>query len=67
MKINSETMVSITDANKNSCEAARSADKRGVIEFSRAEALQAAASVEVLESSNRLMKRNKEVYEELAK
>ena len=81
MKIDSDTMISIYEANQNFSKVARLVDKHGsavilknnvpkylVIEFCQAEALQTAASDgEVMEISDRLMKRNKKVYEKLAK
>ena len=80
MKIDTNTLVSISEANQNFSKVARLVDKYGsavilknnvpkymVVEFSQAEAIEAASDDEVMEISKKLMKRNKKVYEELAK
>ena len=80
MQIDTNTLVSISEANQNFSKVARLVDKYGsavilknnvpkymVVEFSQAEAIEAASDDEVLEISNKLMKRNKKVYEVLAK
>lgn len=80
MNINSDTIVSISEANQNFSKVARMVDQYGsvtvmknntpryvIIEFSQADKLQAASDDAVLASSSKLMKRNKKVYEELAK
>lgn len=80
MKIDTNTLVSISEANQNFSKVARLVDKFGsavilknnvpkymVVEFSQAEAIEAASDDEVMDISKKLMKRNKKVYEELAK
>lgn len=80
MMINSNTLVSITEANQNFSKVARLVDEQGsvvilknnvprylVVEFSQAEKLQAAADEEVMQVSARLIGQNREAYEELAK
>ena len=80
MNINTNTMVSMTEANQNFSKVARLVDQYGsavvlknntprylIIDFAQADELQAAADDDVLEVSKKLMERNKAVYEELAK
>lgn len=80
MKIDTHTIVSITEANQNFSKVARIVDQYGsavilknntprylVIEFQEADSLQEADTDEVIEISNRLLARNAEVYKELAK
>ncbi len=80
MKIDTEGMVSLTEANQNFSRVARIADTVGqvvilknnkprylLIDFSRAEKEQAAADEDVAEISKRLMERNRTAYEVLAK
>ena len=80
MNINTNTMVSITEANQNFSKVARLVDQYGsavvlknntprylIIDFAQADELQAAADDDVLAVSKKLMERNKAVYEELAK
>ena len=80
MNINTNTMVSITEANQNFSKVARLVDQYGsavvlknntprylIIDFAQADELQAASDDEVLVVSKKLMERNKAVYEELAK
>ena len=80
MKIDTEGMVSLTEANQNFSRVARIADTVGqvvilknnkprylLIDFSRAEKEQAAADEDVSEISKRLMERNRTAYEVLAK
>ena len=80
MQIDTNTLVSISEANQNFSKVARLVDKYGsavilknnvpkymVVEFSKAEAIEAASDDEVMDISKKLMKRNKKVYEELAK
>lgn len=80
MKIDTNTIVSITEANQNFSKVARIVDQYGsavilknntprylVIEFQEADSLQEADTDEVTEISNRLLARNAEVYKELAK
>lgn len=80
MNINSKTMVSMTEANQNFSKVARLVDQYGsavilknnapryvIIEFNQADELQSASDDDVLAASKKLLKRNKAVYEELAK
>ncbi len=80
MMINSNTMVSITDANQNFSKVARLVDECGsavilknnvprylIIEFSQAEQMQAAADEDIMQISARLIQQNRSAYEELAK
>ena len=80
MNINSNTMISISEANQNFSKVARLVDQFGsavimknnapkyvIIEFNQADELQAASDEDVLASSGKLLQRNKAVYEELAK
>lgn len=80
MNINTNTMVSMTEANQNFSKVARLVDQYGsavvlknnaprylIIDFAQADELQAAADDDVLAVSKKLMERNKAVYEELAK
>ena len=80
MMINTNTLVSITEANQNFSKVARLVDERGsavilknnvprylIVEFSQAEQLQAAPDEDVMEISAKLTRQNQEAYEELAK
>lgn len=80
MNINSKTMISISEANQNFSKVARLVDKYGsavilknnapryvIIEFNQADELQSVSDDDVLAASEKLLKRNKAVYEELAK
>lgn len=80
MMINTNNLVSITEANQNFSKVARLVDERGsavilknntprylIIEFSQAEQLQAAEDEDVMNISARLLKKNQEAYEVLAK
>ena len=80
MMINSNTMVSITDANQNFSKVARLVDECGsavilknnvprylIIEFSQAEQMQAAADEDIMQISTRLIQQNQSAYKELAK
>ena len=80
MMINSNTMVSITDANQNFSKVARLVDECGsavilknnvprylIIEFSQAEQMQAAADEDIMQISTRLIQQNRSAYQELAK
>ena len=80
MKIDTNAIVSMTEANQNFSKVARLVDQFGsavilknntprylVVEFKEADALQDADSDEVAEISKRLLARNAAVYEELAK
>ena len=80
MMVNTDNLISITEANRNFSQVARMVDKNGsvvilknnvprylVIEFNPAEAVQAAPDEDVLKISERLIAKNREAYEELAK
>ncbi|MGN0557063.1 MAG: type II toxin-antitoxin system Phd/YefM family antitoxin [Acutalibacteraceae bacterium] len=80
MNINTNNLVSITEANQNFSRIARMVDENGsviilknntprylLIEFEAAEKEQIADNEDVLEISNRLMIKNREAYEVLAK
>lgn len=80
MTINTNTMVSITEANQNFSKVARLVDKHGtavilknnvprylVIDFSKAEGDLIASNDDVLSISKRLLEQNREAYEVLAK
>ena len=80
MTINTNTMVSITEANQNFSKVARLVDEHGtavilknnvprylVIDFSKAENDAVASNEDVLSISQRLIEKNKESYEVLAK
>lgn len=80
MKIDTNTMVSITEANQNFSKVARLVDEHGtavilknnvprylVIDFSKAEGDSVASDEDIMSISKRLIKQNKEAYEVLAK
>lgn len=80
MTINTNTMVSITEANQNFSRVARLVDENGaavihknnvprylVVEFGQAESEQLAADEDVMAISKRLIKKNRQAYEVLAK
>ena len=80
MKIDTNAMVSITEANQNFSKVARMVDEHGtavilknnvprylVIDFSKAQADAAAPDEDVLSLSRRLIEQNREAYETLAK
>lgn len=80
MLINTNAMVSITEANQNFSKVARLVDENGsaiilknnvpryvIMEFSEAEKLQSAADEDILSISEKLIGKNLEAYEELAK
>ena len=80
MTINTNAMVSITEANQNFSTVARLVDELGtavilknnvprylVIDFSKAEADTVAPDEDVLTVSKRLIEQNREAYEVLAK
>ncbi len=80
MMINSNTLVSITEANQNFSKVARLVDEQGsavilknnvprylIVEFSQAEQMQAAEDEDILQISARLIQQNRAAYEELAK
>jgi len=80
MMINSNNIVSITEANKNFSRVARMVDKNGsviimknnaprylLIEFSQAEQEQTMPDEEVMKISRRIMTQNSEAYKVLTK
>ena len=80
MTIDTNTMVSISEANQNFSKVARLVDERGsavilknnvprylVIDFSKADEDIVASDEDVLSISKKLMAQNKETYEVLAK
>ncbi|MCM1161287.1 MAG: type II toxin-antitoxin system Phd/YefM family antitoxin [Roseburia sp.] len=80
MTIDTNTMISITEANQNFSKVARMVDKHGtavilknnvprylVLDFSKAEKEQIADMEDVLAVSERLIRQNMEAYEVLAK
>ena len=80
MMINTNNLVSITEANQNFSKVARLVDERGsavilknnvprylVIEFNQAEKMQDADDEDVMAISAKLMAKNREAYEVLAK
>lgn len=80
MTINTNTMVSITEANQNFSKVARLVDEHGtavilknnvprylVIDFSKSDNDAVASNEDVLSISKRLIEKNKEAYEVLAK
>ena len=80
MMINTNTMVSITEANQNFSKVARLVDECGsalilknnvprylIVEFSQVEQMQEAEDEDILQISNRLIQKNREAYEVLAK
>ena len=80
MKIDTNTMVSITEANQNFSKVARLVDEHGtavilknnvprylVIDFSTSEKDSVASDEDILNISKRLIEQNREAYEVLAK
>lgn len=80
MNINSNTLVSISEANQNFSRVARLVDQYGsavimknntpkyvILEFNQADEMQAASDEDVIAVSKKLLKRNHAIYEELAK
>ena len=80
MVINTDNLVSITEANQNFSRVARMVDENGaavilknnvpryvVMEFSQVEDEQQAKDEDILEISKRLIAKNKQAYEVLAK
>ena len=76
MMINSNTLVSITEANQNFSKVARLVDEQGsavilknnvprylIVEFSQAEQMQAAEDEDVMQVSARLIQQNRAAYE----
>ena len=79
MKINTKSMVSITEANQNFSKDARLVDEVGsavilknntprylVIDFAQAETEQTISDEDIMDISKRLIGQNKEAYKELA-
>ena len=80
MNVNTENLVSITEANQNFSRVARMVDEKGsvvilknnsprylLIEFNQAEREQSASNEDILALSKRLIEKNREAYEVLAK
>lgn len=80
MKINTNNLVSITEANQNFSKVARLVDENGsavilknnvprylIVEFGQAEEEQMASNEDITVISKRLISKNKQAYEELAK
>jgi len=80
MLINTDSIISITEANQNFSRVTRMVDEKGsvvilknnsprylVIEFNHAEQEQVMADEDVMSISRRIMEKNKEAYEVLAK
>ena len=80
MTIDTNTIVSVTEANQNFSKVARVVDEHGtavilknnvprylVIDFSKAEQTKVASTEDVLSVSERLIQKNMEAYEVLAK
>ena len=80
MNINTSSLVSITEANQNFSKVARLVDESGaavilkhnvprylIVEFGQAEQEQLASDEDVLSISKRLIAKNRQAYEELAK
>ncbi len=80
MNVNTENLVSITEANQNFSRIARMVDEKGsvvilknnsprylLIEFNQAQREQNASDEDILALSKRLIEKNREAYEVLAK
>lgn len=80
MTINTETLVSITEANQNFSKVARLVDEHGsavilknnvprylIMEFAKAEETMVATDTDVLSVSRRIIAQNKEAYEVLSR
>jgi len=80
MLINTDSIISITEANQNFSRVTRMVDEKGsvvilknnsprylVIEFNQAEQEQVMADEDVMSISRRIMKKNKEAYKVLAR
>ena len=80
MMINSNTLISITEANQNFSKVARLVDEQGsavilknnvprylIVEFSQVEQMQAVEDEDIMQISARLIQQNRAAYEELAK
>ena len=79
MMVNTDSLISITEANQNFSKVARMVDEKGaavilknnvpryiVIEFSRAEQMQEASDEDIMSISKRLIEQNREAYKVLA-
>lgn len=79
MKVNTNALVSITEANQNFSKVARLVDENGsavilknntprylIVEFSKAENMQTANDEDILSISKKLINKNKEAYKVLA-
>ena len=80
MNVNTKSLVSITEANQNFSKVARLVDENGsavilknnvprylIVEFSQAETIQVSSDEDVMEISKRLIEKNRQAYEVLAK
>lgn len=80
MNINTNSLVSITEANQNFSKVARLVDENGsavilknnvprylIVEFSQAENEQTASDEDIMSISKRLIAKNRQAYEVLAK
>ena len=80
MNVNTENLVSITEENQNFSRVARMVDEKGsvvilknnsprylLIEFNQAQKEQSASDEDILALSKRLIEKNREAYEVLAK
>ena len=80
LNINTNNLVSITEANQNFSKVAKLVDQFGsavimknntpryiIYEFNQADSMQEASDDDVISVSKKLMQRNKHVYEELSK
>ena len=80
MMVNTDNLISITEANRNFSQVARMVDETGVvvilknnvprylvIEFNEAKELQEASDEDVSRISKKLIAKNRSAYEELAK
>ena len=80
MTVNTNNLVSITEANQNFSKVARLVDENGsavilknnvprylIVEFSQAETIQVSSDEDVMEISKRLIEKNRQEYEVLAK
>ncbi len=80
MNVSTDSLVSITEANQNFSRVARLVDERGaviilknnvprylLVEFNSAEKAQLVANEDVMAISQRLIKKNRQAYEVLAK
>ena len=80
MMVDTKNLVSLSEANQNFSKVVRLVDERGsavilknnkprylVVEFSQAETMQETKDEDILKISKRLISKNREAYEELAK